>query len=334
MAKLRVRPSSLGAIRDRLTVARLGELGAIPVAQLSTEEVASWQAKLLTGPTALAPKTVADTRSTLRQVIESAVDHGLVSMNVVARVKAPRVEKRAGRVLDRADVPRLLAVTDEHRLGPAVAMLFLQGWRVSEVLGLAWQDVDLDVGTAIVRRAVVEVKGEGRRLGPPKTAGAEGRHELLPGVVNRLRRWKAMQAAERLAAGELWEQQVYDGERLDLVFTQPGGGLGMRQAVDKLIRTAATTLDLDPSTMGTHVGRRTVVTTLYAAGESSRTSPATSATDRRSPPPATWRRSVIDRSGQRCALQSYSTGLADRFSAARRRRRLRWYLACAHESPQ
>jgi hypothetical protein len=39
------------------------------------------------------------------------------------------------------------------------------------VLGLAWEDIDLDAGTAHVRRASVYVDGQGQQLGPPKTAG-------------------------------------------------------------------------------------------------------------------------------------------------------------------
>ena len=74
----------------------------------------------------------------------------------------------------------LVAAAVDDRLGAAVALLFVQGWRVSEVLGLAWGDVDLDAGLAMVRRACVYADGHGMMLGPPKTAGAEGQHLLAP----------------------------------------------------------------------------------------------------------------------------------------------------------
>ena len=41
------------------------------------------------------------------------------------------------------------------RLGAAVALLFVQGWRVSELFGLLWED--LDAGVSRVRRAAVYV---------------------------------------------------------------------------------------------------------------------------------------------------------------------------------
>jgi hypothetical protein len=85
----------------------------------------------------------------LRQILAAGVDHGLVPVNVVDRVKAPKVTPKSARALDADDARRLIIAAREHRLGAAVALLFVQGWRVSEVLGLAWSD--LDVGPVLRR---------------------------------------------------------------------------------------------------------------------------------------------------------------------------------------
>ncbi len=53
---------------------------------------------------------------------------------------------------------------------------------MSEVLGLAWSDLDLDARMATVSRASVYADGVGMMLGPPKTEGAKGRHLLTPVV--------------------------------------------------------------------------------------------------------------------------------------------------------
>jgi integrase len=53
---------------------------------------------------------------------------------------------------------------------------------------------------------------------------------------------------------------------IDPVFTQPDGRLVARQQIDKLLRRAAERIGIDATRLGTHVGRRTVVTTLYTAG--------------------------------------------------------------------
>ena len=77
---------------------------------------------------------------------------------------------------------------------------------------------------------------------------------------------RATQAAERLLAGPAWQTHVYDGERLDLVFTTEDGGIVARQHVDKLARSKAAALGIDTTGLGTHVGRRTVVTAMSEDG--------------------------------------------------------------------
>jgi site-specific recombinase XerD len=41
----------------------------------------------------------------------------------------------------------------------------------------------------------------------------------------------------------------------------------LRQHVDKAIRSAASRVGFDPKDLGTHTGRRSVVTNLYASGD-------------------------------------------------------------------
>ena len=145
-----------------------------------------------------------------------------------------------------------------------MALLFVQGWRVSEVLGLAWGDLELDSATATVCRASVYADGIGMMLGPPKTEGAKGRHHLTPVVVELLRRRRQAQREERLLTGSAWQQHEYDGRPLDLVFTTVTGGLILRQAVTKAVRAAAVKAGLDAEGLGTHAGRSTAITVLYA----------------------------------------------------------------------
>ncbi len=262
VAAQRVRPSSLGKYRDR--VERINAaMGGAPVATLRAEGVAGWLAQLQRD--GLSSGTTRDTRTVLRQVLDQAVDLGLVQANVAARARGPKVERRDGRALSVEDARRLLDAARTDRLGAAVWLLFVNGWRVSEVLGLAWDDVDLAASTATVRRAAVYVDGVGTVLGPTKTAGARGEHRLSPGVVALLRARRQTQAAERLAAGPVWRSVEHEGRPVALVFTTSDGGLVNRQAVTKAVKRCALAAGLDPQGLGTHAGRRTVVTGLYAA---------------------------------------------------------------------
>lgn len=260
VARHRVRPSSFGKYEDRVNRIT-ATLGPLPVRGVTRERAATWQSDLL--KSGLAPTTVADVRVTLRQVLEQAVINELITSNPVDRVAAPKVVRSSKRALVSAEARRLVEAASTDRLGAAVALLFVHGWRVSEVLGLAWEDLDLDAGVATVRRAAVYVDRIGVTLGPTKTAGATGFHHLSPGVIAALRCRREAQDAER-ARSAGWPAHRYESRRISLVFTNQAGGLVNRQAVSKAITRAAQRAGVDPAGLATHTGRRTTVTALYA----------------------------------------------------------------------
>jgi integrase len=144
-----VRPSSLAKAEDRVRRIKAG-LGDLLVADLDHRTVTEWQA---TFARTLAPWTVRHHRQTLAQVVDEALKVGALVGNPVRSVKPLWITTADGVALDRDEMKALLGAARDHRLGAAVPILFLQGWRVSEVLGLASEDVDLDAGTARVRRA-------------------------------------------------------------------------------------------------------------------------------------------------------------------------------------
>ena len=158
----------------------------------------------------LAPRTVRHHRQTLAQVVDEAVKMGALVGNPVRSVKPLRIADIGRRGARPGRDPGAAGRRRDHRLGAAVALLFLQGWRVSEVLGLAWEDVDLEAGTALVRRASVYVDGRGQQLGPPKTEGARGEHWLMPTVVALLRSDGRHRTQER-AAAPMWDDHHLRG---------------------------------------------------------------------------------------------------------------------------
>lgn len=263
-----VRPPTLHAYRK--DVARLSQrLGDLPARDLTTESVRNVLTELRDDGFSLG--TIRNTRARLRQVAEAAVELGLLPTNPVTAVRNPKVtaeDRRARRVLSPTEVRSLLAALDgRNSLDAAVAILFTSGLRVSEVLGLAWDDLDLEGGTATVRRASTYTGGGvGQRLDAPKTERTAGVVHLAPAAVELLRVRRAAQAVDRLAAGSAWHTEVYEGDPVELVFTTTDGRPRVRQNVSDAVRAACERAGIDPAGVGTHTGRRSTVTNLYAAG--------------------------------------------------------------------
>jgi integrase len=90
------------------------------------------------------------------------------------------------------------------------------GMRRGELLGLKWDDVDLDSYTVRVRRTLTR-KGTGYVLGEPKTKKSRRTVKLTPRAVSALRSHRRRQLEEKLAAGHY--------EDSGLVFAGIGGGL-------------------------------------------------------------------------------------------------------------
>jgi integrase len=261
VARHRVRPTSLATYRKHASVID-GKLGPVPVCELRAEQVTSFVSDLLDEGSASRAKNV---RTLLVQILEQGVEFGLTTQNVARKVKAPKAAPKQRRTITPDQTQRLIAECDP-RFAAAAALCFVQGWRISEALGLAWQDLDLDEGSVLVRRGSTYADRVGMVLGPTKTRGATGVQVLGRTVVSLLRERHDLFEQDRAAFPGPWPTVEYDGEHLDLVFTTADGTPTLRQHVDRAIRKAAERSDIDSAGLGTHAGRRSVVTNLFASG--------------------------------------------------------------------
>jgi integrase len=153
----------------------------------------------------LSPRTVNYIHVTLHKALSQAVSDGLVPRNA-AQVKAPRPEKPEIKPLSPDQARKLIAVAEET--GDRYAALYVvalhTGMREGEMLGLMWNDVDLDAGTLQVRRTLSETR-TGHKFELPKSG--KGRSiKLSRKAVEALRSHRARQAGERLRLGSLWQE--------------------------------------------------------------------------------------------------------------------------------
>lgn len=180
-------------------------LGARYLTQLTPSDVEAYLESA-----AVDPQTKRHHRATLRRALADAQRDGLVSRNVAALARAPKMRKAERVYLSAAQVRRVIDAREE-RYWPLWTLIATTGLRVSEALGLAWSDVD--GATVTVRHQLARVDGAWVRS-QPKTDRSRRTIPLTSIAIEALTVQRTRQDAER---GD--HPRPMDG----LVFTTPTG---------------------------------------------------------------------------------------------------------------
>jgi integrase len=101
----------------------------------------------------------------------------MVPRNVCEAVARPRAPRTTMQTLTAAQVRQLLEAAKGDRLQALYVLAASTGMRQGELLGLQWEDVDLDRGAVQVRHQLQEVAGR-LALVEPKTARSRRRVDL------------------------------------------------------------------------------------------------------------------------------------------------------------
>ena len=109
-----------------------------------------------------------------------------------------------------------------------VRLVLTTGLRMGELLGLMWEDIDLRMNMLHIRRVLNRLQIPGlpkSHTGPrtqiviqePKTENSYRTIPLLPAVIQDLLQWRAVQDADRTAAGNAYTES-------GMIVTNPAGG--------------------------------------------------------------------------------------------------------------
>jgi integrase len=156
------------------------------------------------GESGLSPRSVQYIAAVLRIALNKAVRWELVARNVAAAIDVPRAPRAEVRPLSDAEARRFLEVVRGDRLEALFVTAMTSGLRQGELLGLAWEDIDLDGGIIRVRRQLQRVEGK-QTLRDLKTPKSRRTVEIPPLTVAALRAHRRRQLGERLAAGDRWQ---------------------------------------------------------------------------------------------------------------------------------
>lgn len=153
----------------------------------------------------LSPRSVQYIHVTLHKALKQAVMDGLIARNATEAVKPPQVRREEICPLTPEQVKMLLDAASGDRLEALYVLAVHTGLRQGELLGLKWDDIDLEEGALQVRRALTTAKG-GPRLATPKTKGSRRRVSLTGAAVDALKAHLGRQLEEIDRAGSLWRE--------------------------------------------------------------------------------------------------------------------------------
>jgi integrase len=153
----------------------------------------------------LAPATVRKIHSTLHKALSQAVADGVVPRNA-ADVQAPRPAPKEMRPLSEDEARTFLEVarTCGDRFEALYLLAITTGLRRGELLGLRWDDADLERGTLRVGRSLVR-EGGGHKVGETKTRRGRRQVNLTPRTVQALKAHRKRQLEEKMRLAGAYE---------------------------------------------------------------------------------------------------------------------------------
>ncbi len=208
----------------------------------------------------LSARSVRYTHSVLTSALKQAVRWNMLARNPCDVVELPRMIRREMLAFSPEEAMRFLksAAADSH--GTLFGFALATGMRPEEYLALKWSDVDLESGTATIRRTLVWRKGGGWYFGEPKTSRSRRTVPLPASILRSLVVHRREQAERRLKAGVKYENN-------ELVFvTADGKPLNLRNLTQRHFRPILERAGL-PQTFRLYDLRHSCATLLLVAGE-------------------------------------------------------------------
>jgi integrase len=203
-----VKPSTYASY-SRLTHGHLiPALGSNKLQGLTPDHVRYFRrSKLEAG---LSTRTVQYLLTILRKALQQAVEDGLLPRNVAQGLKVKQVRKNEIRYLLPEQAKTLLRAARDDRLEALYVLAIHTGLRQGELLGLKWEDINLETGMLSVKRTLSAAKGS-PRFTAPKTTHSRRSVKLTPRAIEALNHHQLAQNEQKSRLGSLWQDN-------DLVF--------------------------------------------------------------------------------------------------------------------
>jgi len=195
--------------------ARLGVMQASELRRSHIDDFVTWlSTKGGRKGEGVSHRTISLTLQTLRAALDYAVVEGIIATNPAAVVKPPRRKPddfRKVSIWNAEQLDRFVAHADKDRWAAAWRLTACE-LRRSEVLGLLWENVDFEEGAVTIVQGRVAFGSSSEAVDAPKSRASARTVPVemaRPGTIALLRALKHRQAADRLKAGEAWQDTGY-----------------------------------------------------------------------------------------------------------------------------
>lgn len=204
VAAHKLRPTTIQAHSSIIRLHIKPEIGHIKLVKLRPDHVQNlYSRKLESG---LSRRMVQYIHSVIHVVLKQAFRWGMVPRNVSDLVTAPTPRRKTFETYSPEQIKAYLTAVEGHRWENIYILASATGMRESELLGLRWQDVDLEKGMIQVRQIVVYIVGQGLQFSQPKSEKSIRPITLPEYAVIALRDQKERQTNLKKSMGQKWQE--------------------------------------------------------------------------------------------------------------------------------
>jgi len=143
-------PKTFRRYEQIVRVHLLPVIGGIPLTKLRPLHIQEVYTQVL--KKGVSARTALHCHRVLREAVQHALKWQLMPRNPADAVEPPRPQRYEIAAMGPDEVKRLLATADETPHGDLIHLAAMTGLRQGELMGLRWQDVDLDAGVLHVRQ--------------------------------------------------------------------------------------------------------------------------------------------------------------------------------------